>query len=287
MINLVLSILFSTSLFVLFKYFDVFKVKMLQAIVVNYLVASIFGLTYANAFEKLPTVTSQPWFLGALFLGASFICIFFIMAKTSQENGISVASVSGKMSLVIPIICGVILYNESLSLLKIIGIIFALVAVYLTSIKEESQTNTTKASLLFPVLLFLGSGIIDTLLKFIETNYVNDIPFFSGSLFAIAFFLGTVMLLISVFSKKEKLEFKSVIAGIIIGVPNYYSIIFLIKSLQIDTLESSTLFTINNVGIVVLSTLLGIALFKEKLNTKNIVGVSIAIVGIVLVAIAK
>ena len=38
MIHLILSILFSTSLFVIFKYFKVFKINTLQAIVVNYFV---------------------------------------------------------------------------------------------------------------------------------------------------------------------------------------------------------------------------------------------------------
>ena len=286
MINLVLSILSSTSLFVIFKYFDAFKINTLQAIVVNYFVASIFGLTHANAFGKLTTVSSQPWFFGALILGLSFISIFFIMAKTSQENGVSVASVAGKMSLAIPVVCGVILYNESLSLLKVLGIILALGAVYLTSAKEKKENSIVKGGLLFPILLFLGSGIIDTFLKYIETNYVKDVPFFSGSIFAFAFLLGSLILLTRVLLKKEVLEFKNVIAGVIIGIPNYFSIIYFIKSLQINHLDTSVIFTINNVGIVLACTLVGILLFKEKLSFKNSIGVITAIVGIILVTIA-
>ena len=50
---------------------------------------------------------------------------------------------------------------------------------------------------------------------------------------------------------------------------------FLIKALQDEGFESSTLFTINNVGIVVVSTLVGILLFKEKFSIKNKIGVVI------------
>ncbi len=286
MIYLLLSIFFSTSLFVIFKYFNIYKVNTLQAIVVNYIVAFVLGMFSANAFGKLSTISSQPWLYGAMFLGFLFVTIFFVMAKTAQNNGVSVASIAGKMSVVVPIIFGIILYNESVTFLKVGGIVIALIAVYLSSVKEEK--SNIKASLLFPVLLFLGSGVIDTTLKYVETNFVTQdgVAFFSGSLFGFAAVFGILILLIQQFTSKEKFEIKSIIAGIVLGIPNYYSIVFLIKSLQIKSLESSTLFTINNVGVVVVSTLVGLLLFKENFSLKNKIGVGLAILGIILVTIA-
>ncbi|MGY8910183.1 MAG: EamA/RhaT family transporter, partial [Flavobacteriales bacterium] len=73
---------------------------------------------------------------------------------------------------------------------------------------------------------------------------------------------------------------------IALGIPNYFSIVFLIKALQTEGFESSTLFTINNVGTVILSTLVGILIFKEQFSIKNKIGVTLAIVGIVIVALA-
>ena len=286
MIYLLLSIFFSTSLFVIFKYFNIYKVNTLQAIVVNYIVAFVLGMFSANAFGKLSTISSQPWLYGAMFLGFLFVTIFFVMAKTAQNNGVSVASIAGKMSVVVPIIFGIILYNESVTFLKVGGIVIVLIAVYLSSVKEEK--SNIKASLLFPVLLFLGSGVIDTTLKYVETNFVTQdgVAFFSGSLFGFAAVFGILILLIQQFTSKEKFEIKSIIAGIVLGIPNYYSIVFLIKSLQIKSLESSTLFTINNVGVVVVSTLVGLLLFKENFSLKNKIGVGLAILGIILVTIA-
>jgi len=48
-------------------------------------------------------------------------------------------------------------------------------------------------------------------------------------------------------------------------------------------MESSSIFTVNNVAIVMLSTLLGIILFKERLLLKNWIGIIIALVSIFLV----
>ena len=286
MIFLLLSILFSTGLFVIFKYFGIYKIDVLKAIFVNYIVAFSMGFFFAERQIPISEIYLQPWFSGALFLGALFVSIFFVMAMTAQKNGVSVTSIAGKMSVVVPVIFGIILYNESVTFLKIVGIIMALIAVYLSSVKEEkSEKNGT---LLLPILLFIGSGTIDTLLKYIQENYVadEDVSIFSGSLFGIAGVFAFLILVIKTIKKRESFGYKNIIAGIILGVPNYYSIIFLIKALQNKNFESSTLFTINNVAIVVVSTLVGLFFFKEKFSIKNKIGVAMAILGIILVTIA-
>jgi len=260
MIYLVLSILFSTLIFVIFKYFDIYKINTLQAIVVNYIVAFTLGMFSANAFGKIPIIPQQSWFYGALLLGGLFVSVFFVMAQ--------------------------VLYKESITVFKIVGIILALMAVYLSSIKKKEENNP-KAGFLLPVLLFFGSGIIDTTLKFVQDSYVseNEVSFFSGSLFGIAGILGILILVAKHILAKEKIAIKNIVAGFVLGIPNYYSIIFLIKALQIKSIESSSLFTINNVGVVVVSTLVGLFLFKEHFSTKNSIGIGLAILGIILVSI--
>jgi uncharacterized membrane protein len=61
---------------------------------------------------------------------------------------------------------------------------------------------------------------------------------------------------------------------------------FLLKALQTEGLESSTLFTINNVSVVILTTVFALLLFKEKLIKKNWIGIGLAIISILLVASA-
>lgn len=244
------------------------------------------GFLLADRKIPISEIYLEPWFPGSLVLGALFIAIFFVMAMTAQKNGVSVTSIAGKMSVVIPVFFGIILYNESVTFLKITGIIIALIAVYLSSVKaEKSNKNGT---LLFPILLFLGSGAIDTILKYIQVTHVaeQDISIFSGSLFGIAAIFGIVILVFKTLKKRTSFDVKNIIAGIVLGVPNYFSIIFLIKALQNNRFESSTLFTINNVAIVIVSTLVGLLLFKEKFSIKNKIGVVLAILGIILVTIA-
>ena len=285
MFYLLISICISSFLFVIFKLFDVLKVNTFQAIVVNYFVAAVLGFYLSNNSVSFQEIPNQPWFIGAFLLGIMFILVFNVMALTSQKNGLSVASVSSKMSVVIAIVFGVWYYEESLGFIKLLGILLALIAVYLTSVKEKKETTVKQVSLLFPILLFFGSGAIDTSLKFIETRFVEEggVPLFSATIFGCAFILGMTILLYQIVKGTFRLEFKNILGGILLGVPNYFSIVYLLKALSTDGMESSTAFTLNNVGIVILSTLFGLFIFKEKLIWKNWLGIVIAIVSILLV----
>ena len=285
MFYLLISICISSFLFVIFKLFDVLKVNTFQAIVVNYFVAAVLGFYLSNNSVSFQEIPNQPWFIGAFLLGIMFILVFNVMALTSQKNGLSVASVSSKMSVVIAIVFGVWYYEESLGFIKLSGILLALIAVYLTSVKEKKETTVKQVSLLFPILLFFGSGAIDTSLKFIETRFVEEggVPLFSATIFGCAFILGMSILLYQMVKGTFRFEFKNIIGGILLGVPNYFSIVYLLKALSTDGMESSTAFTLNNVGIVILSTLFGLFIFKEKLIWKNWLGIVIAIVSILLV----
>ncbi len=285
MFYLLFSICISSFLFVIFKLFDVLKINTFQAIVVNYLTAAILGFYLSNNSVSFQQIPSQPWFLGAFLLGIMFILVFNVMALTSQKNGLSVASVSSKMSVIIAIIFGVWYYEESIGLVKLIGILLALVAVYLTSIKEKNEIVKKNKDFLFPVLLFFGSGAIDTSLKYVETSFVAEggVPLFSATIFGCAFVLGVIVLLYQKVKGILSFEFKSILGGILLGVPNYFSIVYLLKALSTEGMESSTAFTLNNVGIVILSTLFGLFIFKEKLISKNWFGIIIAIVSIILI----
>lgn len=270
-----------------FKLFERFKINTLQAIVVNYFTASAFGvLSYEAKINTLEIINSK-WFYGAILLGFLFISVFNLMALTAQRNGLSVASVAGKMSVIIPVVFGLYAYNESLGFQKLFGIVLALIAVYLTAIKAKTSISW-RQGLLLPFLLFLGSGVIDASLKYFETAYVpkNGVPVFSATIFGCAAIIGLLILIYKSINQNFKFEIKNAIGGIILGVINYYSIIYLLKALQYQGLESSTLFTVNNVAIVMVSTLLGLFLFRESISKKNWLGISLAIVSILLVTLA-
>jgi drug/metabolite transporter (DMT)-like permease len=289
MIFLALSIIASTLIFVIFRLFASYNINTLQAIVVNYFIACSCGVIgYQNSIE-LSAIPQYNWFYYTLALGALFIIVFNLMAITTQHNGLSVVSVATKMALVIPIAFGLWYYKEPLGPSKAAGIVLALIAVYLVAVKKDSSIILQKKNLVFPVLVFLGSGLIDTSLNFLQNDFITDkslIPLFSSTIFLTAGVIGIMVLVAQKIKGVLVLEFKNIIAGIVLGIPNYFSIYFLVKALRSDLFDSSGIFTINNVGIVIISTLLGIVFFKEQLSIKNWIGITLAVISIALVSLA-
>lgn len=288
MTYLLLSIAASSLIFVIFKLFARFKVNTLHAIIVNYVVACICGIGFYSGNTTVLEIPNQPWFYGTAALGVLFISVFNLMAITTQRSGLSVVSVATKMSVVIPILFGVFYYKEALGVYKVIGILIALVAVYLASMKSTSGLSIKKENLIFPILVFLGSGAIDTSIKFIEGKFVgaDDVPIFSATVFAAAAAIGVLVIIYQLIKGSFRFEVKNIVAGICLGIPNYFSIYYLVKALRNDSFDSSTIFTINNVAIVMVSTFVGILLFREKLITKNWIGIILAVISIILVSMA-
>jgi len=286
LIYLILSILSSSIIFVVFKLFKRFEINTLQAIIVNYFIACSVGYFGFVEDANISEIPSKPWFYGTLILGLLFIIVFNLAAITTQRSGLSVVSVATKMSVAIPVLFGILYFNESTGVLKVLGIILALVAVYLSSIKAKTGIAIKKKNLIYPILVFIGSGLIDTLIKFIESGYVNktDVALFSSTIFSVAGTIGVLVLIFQGITGKLKITGRNILGGIALGIPNFFSIYFLVMALRNNGFESSTIFTINNVAIVLVSTLLGIILFKEKLITKNWIGIILAIISILLVA---
>ncbi len=286
MADLALSILFSSLIFVIFKLFAIYRVQTIFGIIVNYIVACLVGLLFFKGDIVYLELIKKPWFPGTLALGVLFILVFNLMAKTSQKLGVSVASVATKMSLAIPVLLGVLLYNEQLGPIKIIGVFLALAAVYFSSVRE-SRLVIRKKELLLPLLVFLGSGIIDSSIKFLEETAVppEEFPLFSATVFASAATTGMLFILITAFRSRVRVNYRNLLGGMALGVPNFFSIFFLLRALQNELLNSASIFTINNVAIVMLSTLLGIILFKEKVSPLNWGGIAMAVVSIFLVAL--
>ncbi|WP_299678906.1 DMT family transporter [uncultured Dokdonia sp.] len=288
MIYLLLSIASSSIIFVVFKLFARFKVNTLHAIVINYFTASTLGVLLYNGEISITVIPQQDWFFSAVALGFLFILIFNLMALTTQRSGLSVVSVATKMSVVIPILFGILYYKESLGFFKMTGIIIALIAVYLASVKSKDGIAFKKTDLIFPVLVFLGSGAIDTSIKYLEGKYLSegDLPIFLTMVFGTAGVIGTLIITGQILRKRFTFEVKNIIAGICLGIPNYGSMYFLVKALRNDAFDSSTIFTINNVGVVMVSTLLGILLFTEKLHLKNWIGIALAVISIIFVSLS-
>jgi drug/metabolite transporter (DMT)-like permease len=275
MIYLLLSVLASTAIMVVFKLFDRFKVNTFPAIVVNYWVAALFSFQFNATPIGFVDFATTSWFLFSILLGGCFIGLFYLFGLSTRLVGASITTVAAKMSLVMPVCFAMLFYNDSLNFLKIAGIILALVSVYLITKPQESGFEIPK-TLLLPAFVFIFTGFTDTFINYIQRYKLGNtgMESFTGWVFLTAALVGTSVVLIKYLQSRTTISLKSVIAGIILGIPNYFSLLFLLKALAIEGLESSVLIPVNNMSIVALTALVGISIFKEKLSSVNLIGLA-------------
>ena len=173
-------------------------------------------------------------------------------------------------------------FNEALSFIRIIGIVTALAAFWLTFYRKDKSKAKLKY-LFLPLLLFIGNGSNDSLLKISQELYItDDYTMFLATAFSTSLLLGLLIIIGRTFIKKRKIEIKNIIAGVILGLLNWGSTLYFLKGLS--KFDVSVFIPIFNVSIVTLSALIGLFMFKEKLRTINWVGILLAITAIITIA---
>lgn len=293
MLYLILSIVFSTSLVVILRLFKHWNIKTEYGIVFNYLACCITGII-AIPDKSLLTQTFawNGWWI-CLLLGFAFISIFLLIGKSTHYLGVATTGIAFKLSFVIPTIVAILFYGDKLSFTKVIGILMAILAVFFLAFQsEENEISNTKSKNnssstfskkigLFPLIIFIGSGLTDSLFNFIQRNYT---PTGFDHIVTIVVFIGAFTSGFILFGwKKDLYKWKNLAGGILLGVPNYGSLYFLLQALKHSGFTPSNLFPINNLGIVSLSALTGFMVFHEQFTIRKIIGFVLAVTSIVFI----
>jgi len=259
-----------------------------QAIVVNYFVCVITGSVVLGDFPINSETTEQFWFPYALALGLIFITGFNATAFTIQKFGITIGAVMQKMSIIFSVSWALLMYGESLTLFKGLGILAAIAAIILTNIQSSDGENAKEAIpkmyYIFPAMTLILSGVMEILLFEVEQQATTsgDLRFVS-TLFGIAGIFGFTYLVFNLLTGKMTFKIQNLWGGIVLGVPNFFSIYFLLKAIGYGW-EGSVVFPVNNVAIIALSSILAYLLISEKLSKLNWLGVALAGVSILLIA---
>lgn len=285
MIYLVLAIVFSSGVFVAMRFFKRFGLDNHQALMWNYVFAAGTGFLMCDQFETIPQLIGEPWFGLSLLTGFWFIFTYLLMTTSTQSSGVTVTSLSSKLSVVLPTLAGVLLFKEKLNWQVAIGIVLALVALVLVvGVKNESSSAVRKNSWILPVLIFFGTGTGDILMKLNEQrNAADDMSFMIAFIYFIAMLFGVVIVAYDLISGKSKWQNKSLVGGIALGVINFFSTFCVFHAMR--CFDNVILFPVYNIGVVSLTALIGWLLFKEKLTWKNYLGLTIAIVAVVLISV--
>lgn len=271
-----LCVLCSVIVSVLLKIARRQSIVLEQAIAFNYIMA--ITLSFIILKPKFPDdISGLPWGVFVT-LGILLPSIFVIMGRAVQYAGIVRSDAAQRLSLFIPIVAAVTMFGEKLTQHRAIGLILAFIALFFLLAKPRDKAlkgGLTGALLLLGV--WLGYGVIDILFKQLAK---------SGAMFSvnlvIAFILACVLMFAYIFFRGQTLHLRSAVGGLILGVFNFYNILFYIKSHQAFSANPTLVFAAVNVGVIALGTLTGTILFSEKLRPINVLGILFAIASIMM-----
>jgi drug/metabolite transporter (DMT)-like permease len=277
---LFLAIICSTSIALILKYSDIKKGKPIVLLAANYLVASLVGfiLLILNN-EKIFSI--QTLFFGAG-LGLLFVISFFVYAKAISFAGTGLATTSSRLSVIIPIILSIIVFNELPNQLHLFGFLFTVITfiLFYFSVKGNRRDGESLLKYLFLVLVFIGIGINDFAIKLFKSwRPEQEEPYFVFSIFSSAL----VYSFIYIITKKITIKKETVLLGMVLGIPNVFSTIFLLGALSM--LPAILVYPFMNVGIILFTTLLAFILWKEKLNRWGVFALASGLLAILFLSL--
>ncbi|WP_369752152.1 EamA/RhaT family transporter [Flavobacterium sp. WC2409] len=282
MLFLLLSILCSVTVGVIFKVARKYTISTTQIVAWNYVFALI--LCYFFFSPDLSLIdASIPWEI-YIPLGILLPTIFLFLAASIKHMGIVKTDAAQRLSLFIPILAAWLLFNEEFNSLKLVAFMIALPALLLILSKKTDNANN---KWIYPAVVLVGFGAIDILFK--QIALATSLPFTTSLfiVFGISLLLILAVALYEIALKKVPFKSNNILFGTLVGLFNFGNILFYLKAHQAFAKNPSTVFAAMNMGVIIIGSVVGILIFKEKLNTKNYIGLFFALVSIVLIAFSQ
>ena len=189
-------------------------------------------------------------------------------------------------AIIVPSLYGILFLKEAVTPLKIIGIIMMLLACVFMNLEEIKLKDSSITYYIFCILLFLFNGAYCTIIK-MQTIYHNEEK---QSMIMITFALMGIIALIDLIHKEKentlqafKLDKKCLPSLILCLISATLAINLLMYVLPL--IDTAILYTVQNGGVLILSALYSVFLFREKLSSKKFIGIVIAVISITILSV--
>jgi len=283
MLYLILSILSSTLIALVLKFSENRNLNRNAVTSSNYIAAFTISLVMFFGRGDVQQESSVISVLGlGIIAGILYFLGFIFIQKSIRENGVGITGAVSKIGIIVPVLLSIILWREIPNFLQGMGIIISLSAIILINVSSGDLRSLKNFNRTI-VLLFIISGSVELSTKLFEKYYqTGSKPLYLFVTFFVAFLISVYFTFRDIRSGK-KFTKTDVVTGIIVGVPNMFTSYFLIESFRY--IKASVAFPIYSSGTILLISLSGVIIFKEKLKKKEIYAILMIVAAIVLMNI--
>ncbi|MBR5782633.1 MAG: DMT family transporter [Clostridia bacterium] len=217
--------------------------------------------------------------LFALSYGMAMIFSFLAIA----EGSLALTALIVSYSLILPSLYGILFLNESISLFLILGLCLLIISLLLININRNTATKITLKWLIFVVLAFLGNGLCSI---FQKMQQVHCDGLYKNEFMLLSLTISAAIMLPAVLIKKEKFatHFKrsggyAILCGLANGIVNLFVLILS------GRMSVSVMFPIVSAGGIILSFIVSLLIYKEKLSVMQYIGALLGLASIILLNI--
>ena len=275
MIYFLLSLLCSVLVSVFMRASEKHIRNNLTMLACNYAACTALAAVFTRTFNLFPRAEGMgvTLFLG-LISGVLFLGAFVLLQWNIRQNGVSLPSTFMKLGVVVPTLMAITLFGETPTAVQIIGIALVLVSILLIQ-SEKGQTQVASHAGL--IALLLVGGMASAMTKVYDHYGVQALEkHFLFYNFGVALILCVVLCIV----RRQRLTLADALFGVLVGVPNYFSTLFLLKALQ--SIPALVAYPASSVGTIVLILLCGRFFFGEKLTRRQIFTMGVILVSLVL-----
>ena len=275
MISLLLAVLSSAAISLIMRLSSTRVKGNVSMLAMNYLMCLLIAGTYTgwgNLFPKETGIRTAMLLGGGQ--GALYLAAFVLLQLNIQKNGVVLSAIFQRLGLLVPMIASVVLFGEMPSGVQIVGFVVAVAAIVLMNLEKEQTAMQFKLGL---VLILLAGGCADVMAKFYE-EWGN--PILAPQFLLYTFGLALLLCLPLMVWKKERPGLAEVLFGFAVGIPNYFAAKFLLAALE--TVPAVIVYPTFSVATILVVTLAGVALFRERLSKRQWFAIGTILVALVL-----
>ena len=275
MFHLILAILCSAAISLVMRLSTNRVSNNVSMLAMNYLMCLLIAGTYTgwgNLFPKEAGVRTAMLLGGAQ--GMLYLAAFVLLQLNIKKNGVVLSAIFQRLGLLVPMVASIFLFGEMPETMQIIGFFVAIAAIVLINLEKEQTVMQFKLGL---VLLLLAGGFADVMAKLYEEW--GD-PALAPQFLLYTFGLALILCLILMVSRKERPGAAEVLYGFAVGIPNYFCAKFLLAALE--TIPAVIVYPTFSVATILVVTLAGVVLFRERLGKRQWTAVAIILAALVL-----
>lgn len=279
MVYVWLSVLCSVLVSVLLKLARRFGIDIGQAVAWNYAVAGV--LTAAMLRPSLAPLRQPgvPW-LALVGLGVLLPTIFLALGASVRHAGIVRSDAAQRLSLLISLLAAFVLFGEKPGALKVAGCALGLLAMAgMVWRAERSGATNGMARWGYPLLVFVGFGVIDILFKRVAAAGLS-LGTSLQTMFALALLVAFAIEITRCVRGRERFTLRSLLGGVLLGLCNFGNILFYLRAHRALPRDPALVFASMNLGVVALGALTGLWLFRERLSRMNLAALALALLAV-------